>query len=198
MIKKYVLIPAAMLILLCFCSNAMAAWSFGISTDYTAGDSQAVFNLNLSTDEAIAVGSYGIEFTFDSSELSYVSYTNTAPTGLFPQLFGALNVDQDLGTINSFSAASFAPANVSAGDYLLGSFTFDVSNAVADGATDFNFDYDDPMFLLMINGESFNDDTKALANLTDIAPAAHAPLPAAVWLFGSGIVGLVCFRRKRS
>lgn len=201
MLKKLIFTITAIFSVLFVYTSAIAAWSFNISTDYTTGDAQAIFNLNFSTDESASIGSYGLEFTFDNSELNYVSHTATAPAGMFGGMFGAFSYDQADGSISNFNASAFAPATVVAGNYQIGTFTFDVTDSVADGSTDFNFDYTDPMFAFFINGSASFDASEpqfALTNLTDIAPATQTPVPAAIWLFGSGIAGLACFRRKRA
>lgn len=181
-----------------FSGNALAAWSFNISTDYAAGDSQAVFNLNLTTDETVYIYDYYTEFTFDNTELLFTSYTNTPVAGLRADNMMDFSADQNAGTLDGFNAGSSGGAEVTAGNYLLGAFTFDVINAFADGTTDFNFDIADRMFGFDFESGWYTGE-KADSHLTDIAPAqSQVPVPAALWLLGSGVAGLACFRRKRA
>ncbi len=186
-----------------FSNNAMAAFSFNLSSDYSVGDSQVVFDLNLTTDEIISeLGCYSFEFTYDTNELSYVGYTNTPVTGLIADMFGPLTNNAEDGTLDKFAAASFGDVSVDAGKYLLGTFTFDVTNAVADGEVDFNFDLDDPMFGYTMLGADGPIPGHFPSSTLDIAPEAGGtnpvPIPAALWLFGSGIVGLACCKRRQA
>jgi hypothetical protein len=36
------------------------------------------------------------------------------------------------------------------------------------------------------------------ANFTDSVPVTHMPIPAAAWLFGSGLIGLVAVARRKA
>ncbi len=204
MIRKTMYTLAAILSVLLVCSNAMAAFSFDLTTDYVAGDNQAVFDLTFSTDTDAVVSNYAFEFTFDSSELSYVDYTNTPISGFFPQMFGAFSWDQTAGSLDNFNAAGFAPVTVATGDYLIGSFTFDVTNSIADASEDFSFDTTDVMFGFIIDGQTYksangNLDGVLSTQLTDIAPTSSSvPVPGALWLLGSGIAGLAALRRRQA
>ena len=197
MLKKISIVTSFLVLFLS--GNVFASWSFDLTTDYTKGDSQVTFDLVFSTDESVTMNPYGIEFVFDSSEIDFVSYTSTPPTGYFE--ISPVSVNSAEGTLDNFSGFGFAAASLAAGDYVFGSFTFNVVNEVEDGVTDFNFDYTDDMMAFGVNGTPVDSSVYsqyALSNMTDIASVAPVPVPAAVWLLGSGIAGLACFRRKQA
>ncbi|MCD4719828.1 MAG: PEP-CTERM sorting domain-containing protein [Desulfobacula sp.] len=194
--NKILYLIIILLVTVVYTGSAMATWSFNITTDYALGDAQAVFDLNFLTDEEITIEAYAFEFKFDKDELSYVSSTNTPTEGLYSQFLGPFSADQENGTLDGFNAASFSSSVLAPANYLLGTFTFDVTNSVKDGVTDFNFDYTDSMFGFGVNGIDWGaDNTKALPHFTDIGAV---PVPSAVWLLGSGLMGLLYFRRKKA
>lgn len=184
-----------------FSGTALASWSFDITTDYAAGDSQATFDLNLNvTDTPIELGNYEFTFSYDDAELAYNSYTHNLFPG-FMEFAGAAQGEN--GTVSNFMGFAFmGNATVDAGDYTLGTFTFDVTNSVLDETTDFNFLYSDNMFTFWVDGEPYNSEaliqSVADSHFTDIGSAAAVPIPGAVWLLGSGIVSMVCVRRRKS
>ncbi len=203
----YILIALA--VIGCFAGNASASFYFSLDTDYKPGDAQAVFSLKFTTDAQLHVDGYGFEFKYDADELTYQSYTNTPPSPFVPDMFGPVNakVEGSKGYVNNFNSMcnwGHRPnyAVVDAGTYTYGTFTFNVNtaNLVADGNNDFDFDFADGMFAVSING-SIEELPEIPENFhppqLDIIPAASpVPVPAAVWLFGSGLIGLVGLRRK--
>lgn len=192
-----VLLTAMMLL---FAQNAFAAWSFDITTDYVAGDDQVVFSLNLTTDEEVSILSYAFEFEFDAAELSYVSYSNSPVSGLIPQFLGAFS--DGSGTLDNFHALAFVPATVAAGDYVIGTFTFNVADdAVFDGTTDLNFDYDDIMFAFTMDSVNYTGSqdgiqTMVISHFTDVGSAV--PVPGTMLLLGAGLLGLSAVRRRQA
>jgi hypothetical protein len=196
--KRIAYLITTLVLTVVFTGSALASWSFNITTDYAVGDAQAVFNVNFSTDEETKVDSYNMGFTFDKDELAYVEHSSTPLNGFFP-LFGDIVVEK--GTISNLNGGAFQAVTVGADDYKLGAFTFDILNPVADEAdeSDFNFNYENSMFVIAVNGVDWkNDKTKALPHFTDIAGPASVPVPGAVWLLGSGIIGLAGIRRKNA
>lgn len=197
--KKNILFVIAVLFAMAFFSGtALASWSIEIDTDYTSGDDQATFDLNINVEEtAIELGNYEFTFGYDDTELAFNSYTHNLPAGYMEFMGSALAENGELG--NFMGYAFMGNATIDAGEYTLGSFTFDVTNAVSDGVTDFDFLYTDNMFAFFVDGVPYSTETEKLAvcvsNYTDVSPV---PLPAGIWFLGSGIVGLACARRKKA
>lgn len=201
--KGYLSLLSALLTII-IASHAHA-YSFDITTNYAAGDPQAVFNLYLNLDESaneqLILNDYTFEFVFDNQELTYNSYSFTPPSGLQASGLAQYSVDQAAGTINGFAASPpgfFDPGATMTADFLLGSFTFDVTSAKEDGLADFNFDYGDFQMAYVINDDfaSF-DPSKLTSNATDIRPSA-VPVPSALLLLGSGILGLAGLGRRKA
>lgn len=198
--KKHLLATLSIvtLCLITFLStNAMAAFSCSIDTSYNSGDPQVEFKLYLTTDETISVDGYQFEFTYDTSELSYMSYTNTPLSGIYEDALASFSVDQSNGSLDGFSAASFSSsAVIEAGAYLLGTFTFETTSVIEDGLTDFNIDYLDNMLFLGVGLEYYNNSSILLSNFTDIRSGSSVPIPGTGLLMGMGILGLASIRRK--
>lgn len=184
-----------------FTSNAFGAWSFNITTDYINDDPKATFTVNLSTDEELKIpGGYTFGFKFDQNELEFASFTNTPLDG-FPNTTPAFGepttFDQENGIISNFTAWGFSTVIVTPGEYNLGTITFNVieNASIMDGETDFNFNYNDDQHSYLINGVGYTADaTKSLPHLTDVG--SPVPVPSAIFLLGTGLLGLAGFRRK--
>nr|WP_319492062.1 PEP-CTERM sorting domain-containing protein [uncultured Desulfobacter sp.] len=194
--KKYLIsIITTCFLSLIFSTGAMA-WHVDISSDYTSGDDRATFNFTLHNSETIEqLSGYMFLFEYDSEELTYLSYTNTPVPAFFPNLFGE-PVNEN-GTISNFNASAFSKIDLLPGEYQLGSFTFDVSDtAVADGVSDFNFDLDNFLFEFVIGLDDYSDSTQFIESQIDVGSAASVPVPSALLLMGTGILGLAGLKRK--
>ncbi|WDP90912.1 MAG: VPLPA-CTERM sorting domain-containing protein [Desulfobacter sp.] len=196
--KTKALFTAIMLtMVLSFSGNALAALSFYITSDYALGNENLTFTLKMETDAPLTVaGGYNFEFEYDNTELIFDSLVLTPPNGLYSSLFGPFNYDESNGTINNVTMGLFMgmpPTTLEADIYDIGTFTFNVRNdaAVANGETDFNFDFEDSMF---------PNSTKQYCDafLLDVSSASPVPVPSAVWLLGTGLLGLAGIRRKRA
>ncbi|MBI9092842.1 MAG: VPLPA-CTERM sorting domain-containing protein [Desulfobacterium sp.] len=204
--KIYTKAIFSLFIVITFCSNAFASFSIDISTNYAAGGNTAIFDVSFNSDATHELGGmYGFEFIFDQTELEFASYTNDLLPGSFEML--PTTADQANGTLNGFNATNFGSSQVSSGTTKLGSFVFNVKNPSAikddDTISDFNFDLKDEMFAFEVDGITYDlntnsDSLKAVvsANYTDIGTSSSVPVPAAFWLLGSGLAGLVGIRRK--
>ncbi|MCG8551878.1 MAG: PEP-CTERM sorting domain-containing protein [Desulfobacterales bacterium] len=194
--KRYLVSILTMCFLSLLFSTGALAWHVDISSDYLSGDAQATFNFTLHNSETIEqLSGYRFVFEYDSEELTYLSYTNTPVPAFFPNLFGE-PVDEN-GMISNFNASGFSKITLVPGEYQLGSFTFDVSDtAVADGVSDFNFDLDNFLFEFVIGLDDYSDSTQFIESQIDVGSAASVPVPSALLLMGTGILGLAGLRRK--
>lgn len=196
--KKSLFVITALLASVFFSGTAMAAFFINITTDYSEGDSQITFDLNINVEDAsIEWSNYEFVFSYDSTELTYDSYTHNLPTG-FIEFMAPSDAD---GTLYSFVGYAFGGSNatIDVGTFTLGSFTFDVTDAVADGVTDFNFLYSDIMFGFTVDGVEYNTaELRATVCVDHYTDVASVPLPGGIWLLGSGIAGLACARRKKA
>jgi hypothetical protein len=206
------------LFITCFTGRALADFSYYITSDYTPGNAQVSFYLYFETDETVRflpntyIDSNGntvslkafsnLKAVYDFNELDFVSLTRT-PFG-DDRSYSPGTVKEATGSILYLDAkTNRAFYDVSAGVYLLDTFTFNVLNAVADGEPDFNFDYavgklswfitDDLGWVRSDTTENWTD--YVVPSTIDIG-ASPVPVPAAVWLLGSGIAGLACLRRR--
>lgn len=100
--------------------------------------------------------------------------------------------------------SSFAPA------YFNGyAFTFDSDVAVTFtdasvdtsvttlGITQSDLSFSGNQLLVNVEGLPFNTSTFARINLTSTGGPSPVPVPAAVWLFGSGLLGLIAMARRK-
>ena len=189
-------------------ATAFADWSFQLDNfDNLDGDSTETYEIKFITDETLILDNYQLNFRYDNAEMQYVSYTDTPPSGLFPDFFGNM-VEEAPGKLWNFNAATFGSGpEISAGsELLLGTITFDVFDAppsVKDGDYDVWFAADDRSFAATINGVFYNfnlDDVEAdhITYGPDMdAVGAAVPIPGAVWLLGSCFLGLAGIRRKK-
>lgn len=206
--KKAISLTVMILISLCYLSSMALAYSFNISTEYSSGD-QITFNINFLTDETVSLNAYGLSFVYNSDDLEYHSYNNAAPAGLFPDfpsgLTGKMGADiaTTPGILENFNAGAFGSGIVLNTDTYLGSITFNVlEGAVADGTDDFDF-YLDPSSNISFTANTTNVltvdngiETYLSTATFDIGTPAPVPVPSALWLLGTGLVGLAGIRRK--
>jgi hypothetical protein len=133
------------------------------------------------------------------------SYTNTPPAGLV-ELFGPPMEYGDPGLIENFNAATFAPYGPEvSSDILLGTLTFAIfPTAVKDGYDDLWWAIDpgdNTNFIVTVGGVEYNftggaDLGSHLTTGPDLDVGTPVPIPGAFLLLGSGLIGLMGFRRK--
>ena len=118
----------------------------------------------------------------------------------------AINAGDNFLEIDFSNAASgtFAPAFFNG--YV---FTFDNATAVTFtgatidtsvttlGLTSSDISFTGNQLSINVEGLSFNTSTFARINLDSVGGPGEVPLPAAVWLFGSGLIGLIGFARRK-
>ena len=186
-------------------ATAFADWSFRLDNiDNIDGDSTETYEIRFLTDETLILANYQLNFRYDTTEMQYVSFTNTAPTGLFGNFFGPLE-ERTPGELWNFNAGVFGPGPELSSDILIGTITFDVFDeppSVKDSDYDLWFDADSGGFEATVDGEVayFSDDATEAAHLSygpDMdAVGAAVPIPGAVWLLGSCFLGLIGISKK--
>lgn len=175
-----------------FASNAQAST---VSVSPSVGSLQGLpgstitFDVRFNPDQDFAFDTWNLRLQFDSAEL-------TNPISYNP--FGASAITGDPNPtpnpeIFIISQIWGPQANFTGGNtYLLAQFDFTIGSPVLDGSPDFSvmenqfqlfFSSSDPItFATLVN--------------SDVGAPAPVPVPAAVWLLGSGLVGLLGIRRK--
>jgi len=164
------------------------------------------------SDENIRVGMYAFSLWLDPTELEFVSYSyGPDPEGYTFHYFTEWTEPRNDKDTNyepwwgSFDAQPPIPLpeNVqeleAGGDWNLGTLTVQVLNPVADGDWDVKIKYYEPMGeTFFVNDWNWYDWTRFQQVVgTDVIPTgAPVPIPAAVWLLGSGVVGLLGVRRR--
>ena len=158
------------------------------------------------SEENLRMGLYGFSLWLDLDELQFVSYSyGPDPAGFTDHWFKSWTEPRNDEHTNyepwwgSFDARSpiYEVAELEAGgDWNLGTLTVQVLNPVADGDWDVKIKYYDPMGeYFFVNDWGYSPDTRYQQVVgTDVV----APIPAAVWLLGSGLLGLIGIRRKRA
>jgi hypothetical protein len=180
-----------------------SASDWRLELDNSNGDN--VFDLWLRVDEgsSINITYYDIGFHYDPTELAFNDYTNNLPDGWeydYTPGFGG-------GTGLYYGIQGAGPAFTLTEDYLLGSYTMDISpGAVRDGSSDIWFaashaECGQVTIDLIVDGDDlesydfFYDDHFSYGSGLDVG--APVPVPGAVWLMGSGLLGLTGIRRRK-
>lgn len=186
---------------LLFVNSANAAPAFIIEQSSVEGQ----FDLMFRTDTDVTLMGYTFGFTYDVTELSFTSYTNTPPTGFIPDFPAPLNSDT-AGVLSDFNALGFSTTiTAETGEVQLGSFSFDIlDGAVQDGLADFDWYLEYNMLTYNIDGVTFDNslgsDVRTYlvsGNGLDVGGAA-VPIPSSVFLLGTGIIAVLGISRKKN
>ncbi len=151
------------------------------------------FVMGVEAGDAVNLGGYTLEFTYDGANLLSATETPPAPLMLLmgPYYEGVL----PNGTpFVAFSAASFGDYAIITGNTTLASFQFD-------GPAKIDWFDSSPDFI--VSGEKNNEVFELHGR--DLAAGGHlkhsynaVPIPGAVWLLGTGLLGLFGITRKRA
>ncbi len=180
-------------------SSAMADWSFYL--DNSGSDN--IFEIWFHTDSSVLLDNYQLNFKFDPGEMEYATYKSTPPPPL-KELFGTPRIDGPGDLRNFTSAFLFGKTPTVSNNIRLGTLTFNIlPGAVLDGKKDLWF-ASTPGFGVTLDGyfynyKKFKDPAFAAQHLSygsglDVV-GSPVPVPAAAWLLGSGLLGLLGVRR---
>ncbi|MBU1195823.1 MAG: PEP-CTERM sorting domain-containing protein [Proteobacteria bacterium] len=194
--KKQIILLIAIVSLL-FTNTAQAAFSFDIQDSGNEG----IFNIVFQTNEDVLLNAYSLGFSYDSSELVFVDYTNTPLTGMFTGGLGTI-VNSSPGILSNFYAITFSAIKVSAGTIeSLGTLTFDVlPGATKNSFVDLRWNLEDLDFIYNVNGVEYS---KALGNLAfglsspSIDVGTAVPVPSSILLLCGGLFALLGIRREK-
>ncbi len=212
-IKGYTILIAA--ILLCVGNAYAASINFEITTDYAVGDETATFNLFCTTDTDVQVRGYDFSFKYDQNEIAFESHENLGKS-IFPSGYefstprDKFSNDNENGYLKHFMVkaerGNYDFETLQTGTTKLGSFTFSITeNAILDGAADSDFNMDLVSYMALYQNGSKISSTSSLGPAsvdgaftftTDVGGTSAVPVPAAAWLLGSGLLGLIGIRKK--
>lgn len=182
--------------MMAFLSQAQAAPSFSVAPAGSfdpLSDTTITYDvlLNVAAGESFTTYGWFITYQYDSLELSN-------PIWAQPTLADSTDFTSSPGQINEM-ALDLNGVVFGVGPHAIGSFTFTIAQPIQffDGFADFSV-------LTQVGSDGFLlNDFVTLAQFAgalgaDVGMAAPnpVPVPAAVWLLGSGLVGLLGFRRK--
>ena len=167
---------------------------------YALPGEEITFTINFESDEPVAFGdSYAICLGYDVDELSVISWTNDLPNEDFLE-FGP-PYEKVEGEIWNFNGSlNFFADRPMIENVQLGTVTFELlAGASIDGSPDLWFlDLPGRTTIGYINPGDSVPTYHEVADITGHvgADVAAVPIPAAVWLLGSGLLGLVGIRRR--
>jgi hypothetical protein len=166
---------------------------------YALPGEEITFTVDFEADPAVAFGdAYAFNIGFDVAELSLVGWTNDLP-GVDWGDFGTPEVGE--GRIDNFNGYLVFGADLPMiGDVQLATVTFNLlPSASIDGSPDVWFINEPGLTTIgYIDPGSTMPTYHEVADITghEGADVAAVPIPAAVWLLGSGLLGLVGIRRR--
>ena len=208
---KRSLVIMAMCCVLFVSVNTASAWY--LEMDNADGDSTVEVWFRMGGgDGQIDLTTYVADFYYDSTELEYSSYTHNAE-GLETVWVPEVNTTGD-GWVRMYGiwASGDSQTNIITADTLLCTYTFTVlEEAVKDGENDiwwFSDDHEyDALSVYIETGYGTSDyewyqfprlveeDKIRMGSGLDLGTSA-VPVPGAVWLLGSGLLGLIGIRRR--
>lgn len=137
-------------------------------------------------------GSYRFDIGFDSAELALHSLSPLSATEVLPNGFTditPLSFNSMENTVEWFDGFSFGSVSLSSPIYY-GNIEFDVLNPIADGNDDFWVTY--------VTGAGITIDMVIEQPSSIGTDISAVPIPGALVLLGSGLLGFAGIRRRRS
>jgi hypothetical protein len=189
-------------------AGAAHAWQFEIDNVENDMTFEVWFNTQSDT---VLLDSYGLDFVYDVGEMNWDAavFTNNAPSPLISNMMGDM-YENSSGSLWNFNAATFGAGPTLGPEtrIQLGSITFDLydpDSSVEDGNQDLEFDLSSQNLIVTLNvNDAGMTEYKAMDGTFQYAYGEAldvgdpVPVPGALWLLGSGIVGIVGLRRKRA
>ena len=206
--RKNNLLLIAGLLLFCFSTSASGATlsiTPGGSQSLTSGDTVS-FDVWFAADEdGDTLTGLTLSLGYDASELTFLGYGT--PLG-WEAYFGSvedatLDGGSYLVNYNQNYAWDASPLDVAAGEQVsLGTFTFQATDGLlADGLADLwivdeiSMD-EDTIYQSVISYNDFVGEYASTLLVAQGADVAPVPIPAAAWLLGSGLLGVLSSRRR--
>ena len=200
--------------------NASAATNFSFTGTFSADDDVQLFNFTVAGPSTVSLLSYG----YGGGTQQDVNANVVLAGGFDPilalfdntGLLIATNDDDTSGTVNAdpittFEWDTFLTTDLLAGDYIVAVMQYDNrpgTNTIGATLLSDGFKYtDDPFFTAVLGGCSNgqfcdtggNNRTNEWAfDVLNVESATQVvPVPAAAWLFGSGLIALVGIARRK-
>ena len=150
-------------------------------------------------DNEVNLANYWFDIWYDASELTVTSAENTMPTAWFPmdEVTADTSEVPYIKNIEGFVFFNYVPLRPDGVN--VAHFEFETHNLQNDGNPDISVHY-----RLYPNGELYDmgmtiqldDESEIVLMPESIGPdVAPVPIPAGVWLLGSGLVGLLGLKR---
>jgi hypothetical protein len=182
--------------------STASAWFVSIepigTADIANGDTlTAEVYFNVDAGESVVLDGYEFALGYDTAELSFASLTSTPPSPL-SALFGA-PYDSG-GIVDNFHGVTFAVGpTLTEGSTLLATVDFTVLAPILDGELDVWFaDSPHGADQFKVDGGIFNMLVPNADYVAQGPDVGAVPVPAAVWLLGSGLLGLIGIRRRNA
>ena len=192
--KQFGICFIAILVLLQFGPASAATLSFDPSNQSVGLSDSVLVDLRISGLGDDILTGFDLDISFDDSILGFQGFTFV--TGLGP---GTINdvTDSGGGIVNVFELSFETDEDLMASqpnDFVLGTFNF---NALSIGTSALD------IIIIGLAGEFVFDDLLGMEVASELSADTQSgsvsviPVPAAIWLFGTALIGLVGFSKRR-